>query len=99
IITSNNADKFKLTIEGRVDTQTAPQLQKELLSAIGNYKDIVIDFSSVAYVSSAGLRFLLMGEKAVKKSGGSQVLINVSEEIMEIFSMTGFSEILTIEEE
>lgn len=85
-------------LTGRLDTTTAPDFQKTLLDEIQSGKNIVLDFSSLAYVSSAGLRALLIGQKTVTANQQTMVLRNVSEEIMEVFDMTGFSDILTIEE-
>lgn len=87
-----------LGLTGRLDTTTAPDFQKTLLDEIQSGKNIVLDFSSLAYVSSAGLRALLIGQKTVTANQQTMVLRNVSEEIMEVFDMTGFSDILTIEE-
>ena len=85
-----------IAIEGRLDTTTAPQLQDILIPAFEEAKEIKLDFSKLAYVSSAGLRVLLIGQKEAKKKGGSMTVGGVSEEIMEVLEMTGFSEMLTI---
>lgn len=96
-ITKNNTqDKTIFLLEGRLDTTTAPQLQETLIPEFDTIKEIELNFSSLAYVSSAGLRVLLMGEKAAKAKGGSLTITGVSEEIMEVFDMTGFSGILNI---
>ena len=87
-----------LKIDGRVDTNTSPQLQSAILDAFQRSSHIVLDFEKVPYISSAGLRALLIGQKAVAANQQTMVLRNVSEEIMEVFDMTGFSDILTIEE-
>ncbi len=89
-------DKLTLALEGRLDTTTAPQLQDVLIPAFDEAKEITLDFSALAYVSSAGLRVLLMGQKEAKKKGGSMTICGVSEEIMEVFEMTGFADMLTI---
>ena len=89
-------DKTTLTLSGRLDTTTAPQLQEALIPEFDNTKNIELNFTDIDYVSSAGLRILLMGINAAKAKGASMVLCGVSEEIMEIFEMTGFSDILTI---
>jgi anti-anti-sigma factor len=96
-ITKTNEDKLVLNIEGRVDTTTAPALQAELIPAIDDQLNVVLDFTKVAYISSAGLRSLLMGQKEAKAKGGSMVLRNVNEEVQEVLDMTGFSAMLTIE--
>ena len=87
-----------LTLEGRLDTNTAPKLQEELLPELNAGKHVLLDFAKVSYVSSAGLRVLLMGEKAAKAKSSRQVLKNVSATIMEVFEITGFASILNIEQ-
>lgn len=81
---------------GRLDTTTAPQLQDVLIPAFDEAKEITLNFSDLAYVSSAGLRVLLMGQKEAKKKDGSMTISGVSEEIMEVFEMTGFASMLNI---
>lgn len=82
--------------EGRIDTTTAPQAETEIKDGIEDVTSLVIDFSKVEYISSAGLRVLLTLQKIMNKQG-SMVIKNANEEIMEIFEITGFSDILTIE--
>ena len=88
--------KITLALDGRLDTATAPNLQEVLIPAIGDVSEVILDFTDLAYISSAGLRVLLMGEKATKSGDSKMTLINVSEEIMEIFDMTGFADMLNI---
>ena len=88
--------RLTLALAGRLDTTTAPQLQDVLIPAFDEAKDITLDFAGLDYVSSAGLRVLLMGQKAAKAKNASMALANVSEEIMEVLDMTGFSDMLTI---
>jgi len=85
-----------VSLAGRLDTLTAPQLEDELMNEIDNVTSLVLDFAGLEYVSSAGLRVLLSAQKKMNAKG-SMVLRNVSEEIREIFDVTGFSDILTIE--
>ena len=85
-----------LALEGRLDTATSPQLQETLIPALDESKNVRLDFTKLAYVSSAGLRVLLMGQKAAKTKNASMTVSNVSEEIMEVFEMTGFVEMLEI---
>ena len=85
-----------LKLNGRLDTTTAPDFQDTLLGEIKTGKSILLDFSEL-YVSSAGLRSLLTGQKAVAAGGQTMTLRHVSDEIMEVFDMTGFSDILTID--
>lgn len=85
-----------LALEGRLDTTTAPRLQEALIPAFDTEKEITLDFAELAYVSSAGLRVLLMGEKTAKAKAAVMTLRNVSEDIMEVLDMTGFGDILAI---
>ena len=97
IIKTNGDGNVTLALDGRLDTTTAPLLQDQLIPAFDEAKEIRLDFSQLAYVSSAGLRVLLMGQKTAKAKGASMVLCGVSPEIMEVLDMTGFSDMLTIE--
>jgi anti-sigma B factor antagonist len=92
---TNKNDKTIFEIEGRVDTTTAPQLEEAIKEASGS-NSLVLDFSNVEYLSSAGLRVLLMGHKTMAAKGGMKI-INAKEDIMEIFEVTGFADILNIE--
>ncbi|MCR5167273.1 MAG: STAS domain-containing protein [Oscillospiraceae bacterium] len=92
----NNNGSLAVSINGRIDTTTAPALEEELKSSFDSCSDITLDFANVDYISSAGLRVLLSAQKTMAKKGGMK-LKNVSSEIMEIFEVTGFSDILTIE--
>ncbi|MBQ4361853.1 MAG: STAS domain-containing protein [Lachnospiraceae bacterium] len=84
-----------VSLTGRLDTVTSPDLEKELKEFIEGTTELVLDFNELDYISSAGLRVLLSAQKIMNKQG-SMKLINVSESIMEIFEVTGFSDILTI---
>ena len=88
--------KLTVAIEGRLDTVTAPQLEGQLKEALGGVTELIIDAEKLEYISSAGLRVLLSAQKTMSKQG-SMVVKNVSEEVNEIFEVTGFSDILTIE--
>ena len=92
------ADAKKLTVKiaGRLDTNTAPELDEELKASIDGVEDLVLDFEELDYISSAGLRVLLSTQKTMNKQG-SMTVTGVSDMIMEIFEVTGFSDILTIE--
>jgi anti-anti-sigma factor len=96
ITKEQDGEKLVIALEGRLDTTTAPELQEQLIPEFDKTKHICLDFKELVYVSSAGLRILLLGEKTAKAKGGTMGLVNVSPEIQEIFEMTGFSEILTI---
>jgi len=84
-----------LKIEGRLDTTTAPQLEKTINDEGDALTNLVLDFNEVNYISSAGLRVLLGAQKKMNAQG-SMELINVNEDVMDIFEMTGFADILTI---
>ena len=91
-----NAEETIIKRVGRLDTTTAPALDKTINSDIEGTKNLIIDFKSLEYISSAGLRVLLGAQKKMQKIGSMKV-IHVCEEVMEVFEMTGFSDILTIE--
>ena len=84
-------------LNGRLDTTTAPKLQETLIPALEeNVKQVILDFNGLAYVSSAGLRVLLMGQKTATKNNISMIIKNVPDEIMDVFNMTGFADMLEI---
>lgn len=88
--------KASFALEGRLDTTTAPELEKELKGTLDGVTEIVLDFEKLEYISSAGLRVLLSVQKTMSKQGEMK-LSHVNEMIMEIFDVTGFSDILNIE--
>ena len=92
-----DGDRVQLTVEGRVDATTAPQLQNAILTAFQKGNNVSLDCAKLEYISSAGLRALLLGQKTSKSKGGSFVLMNIVPEVMEIFEVTGFDDILTIQ--
>ena len=91
-----NESEMIISLKGRLDTLTAPQLEEELNSATEGTENLVFDFTELEYISSAGLRVLLSAQK-IMNAKGSMTVKNVSDEIREIFDVTGFSDILTIE--
>ncbi len=91
-----DSDKLTLKIEGRIDTKTAPEFDETVKSSLDGISSLIIDLKETAYISSAGLRVLLIAQKQMNKQGDMKI-INVSADIMEIFEVTGFSDILTIE--
>ena len=91
-----NAEETVIELVGRLDTTTAPSLDKTISNDIEGTKNLVLDFKSLEYISSAGLRVLLGAQKKMQKIGSMKVT-NVCEEVMEVFEMTGFADILTIE--
>ena len=92
----NNSDQLTLEITGRLDTITAPALDNSINENISGIKSLILDFKRVEYISSAGLRVLLSAQKKMQQLGEMKV-INVCEDVMEVFEMTGFADILTIE--
>ena len=96
-ITKNvNGSDLKVILEGRLDTSTAPQLEAELNNALSGVTALKFDLAKLDYISSAGLRVLLSSQKTMNKQG-TMVISGVSPEVKEIFDVTGFSDILTIE--
>lgn len=91
-----NGNELVLVVEGRLDTSTAPSLESKVNGIIANTENLVFDFSKLEYISSAGLRVLLSTQKVMNKQG-KMVVKNVKPEIMEVFEITGFVDILTIE--
>ena len=91
-----NAAETIIEIVGRLDTTTAPALDKAINEDIGDTKNLVLDVKAMEYISSAGLRVLLGAQKKMQKIGSMKV-VNVCEEFMEVFEMTGFADILVIE--
>ena len=91
-----NGDMATLVVSGRLDMQMAPELEKELDSVLDGIKDLTLDMSALEYVSSAGLRVILKAQKTMNVQG-SMKLTGVNDTIMEVFDITGFLDILTIE--
>lgn len=91
-----NGQELTIALEGRLDTTTAPELEGELKEDLGGADRLTVDLSALEYISSAGLRVLLSAQKTMNKKGG-MVVKNANEAVMEIFEVTGFSDILTIE--
>ena len=93
---NKEGSSLDIKVSGRLDTTTAPQLDEEINSSIEGVDDLKLDFADLEYISSAGLRVLLATQKIMNKQGSMKV-VSVSEPVMEVFEITGFSEILTIE--
>ena len=91
-----NNDAATFIVSGRLDTQTAPELENELDSILSGLKELTFDMTNLEYVSSAGLRVILKAQKAMNAQG-SMKLTGVNDSIMEVFDITGFLDILTIE--
>lgn len=88
--------KATVAVSGRIDTTTAPELEQVLDAEISDVLDLTIDFDELEYISSAGLRLLLMLQKNLSGKGSFKI-VNVSDFVMEVFEMTGFKDIITIE--
>ena len=93
---NHDGDKLCVALEGRLDTTTAPELEASLKEDLDAVNELVIDLAQLEYISSAGLRVLLAAQKTMMKQG-SMVVTNPNDVISEIFEVTGFSTILTIE--
>ena len=91
-----NNEAVTLIVSGRLDTQTAPELENELDSILSGVKELTFDMTNLEYVSSAGLRVILKAQKAMNTQGAMK-LTGVNDSIMEVFDITGFLDILTIE--
>lgn len=91
-----NGSALTLALEGRLDTVTSPELEKELKASLDGVDTLTLDFEKLEYISSAGLRVLLSAHKIMSAKGGMKV-INVNEIVREVFDVTGFADILTIE--
>ena len=91
-----NGEVATLVVVGRLDTQTAPELEKAVDSVVGNINELTFDMTGLEYVSSAGLRVILKAQK-IMNAKGSMKLTGVNDSIMEVFDITGFLDILTIE--
>lgn len=94
-----NAAGSELTVSviGRLDTTTAPELEADFSTSLSGVSKLVLDFSSLEYISSAGLRVILAAKKTMTKQGGDMVVRGANDDIKEVFDITGFSEIITIE--
>lgn len=91
-----DASELTITLAGRLDTTTAPELEKQLNAALDGITALIFDMAALEYISSAGLRVLLSAQKIMNRQGKMKVL-HVNETILEIFEVTGFTDILTIE--
>ena len=91
-----NGSQLKIKLSGRLDTNTSPQLEEELKKDLKNIKILTFDFKELMYISSAGLRTILSTQKTMNKQG-EMVIENVNDLIMEVFDATGFTDILTID--
>ena len=91
-----DGSSLAISLEGRLDTMTAPELEADLTQSLEGITSLVLDFEKLEYLSSAGLRVILKTQKTMNRQG-KMIIRNVNETIMEVFEMTGFTDILTIE--
>lgn len=96
IVTKRNEKELVIELSGRLDTTTAPTLEKTISENICDVEKLILDCKGLEYISSAGLRVVLNAQKKMQQIGGMKV-INVCEEVMEVFEITGFVDILSIE--
>lgn len=96
ITKKNENATLTVTLEGRLDTTTAPQLESELKTSLDHVNTLILDFAALEYISSAGLRVLLSTQKVMNRQG-RMVVRGVNETVLEVFEVTGFTDILTIE--
>lgn len=94
---TKDGNKLTIALEGRLDTMTAPELESALSSALDGVNELVFDFGQLEYISSAGLRILLSAQKKISAAGGSMKLTGVNDSVKEVFEVTGFINILSIE--
>lgn len=93
---NSNGTSLVIKVEGRLDTTTAPQIEAELKESLDGISELELDFAALEYISSAGLRVVLSAQKIMNKQG-KMVVRNVNETVMDVFEVTGFVDILTIE--
>ena len=98
IIKKQSDDRLTIALEGRLDISTAPDLEQVVVGSLAGVADLVFDLEKLSYISSAGLRVLLLAQKKMNKQGSMKV-IHVNEMIMEVFVNMGFSNIMTIEQD
>lgn len=94
---SANGSELNIALDGRLDTNTSPALEAEIKSSLDPVETLIFDLAQLTYVSSAGLRVLLMAQKTMNAKKGNMIIRNCSEDIMDIFDVTGFTDILNIE--
>ena len=97
IIKNYNEKELTIEVKDRIDTVTAPDFENEILDEMGKFDSLIIDFTNLEYISSAGLRVLIATQKKLKPENIPMTLINVNDTINEIFRMSGFDKILKIE--
>ena len=96
LIKTRNGSELTIALDGRLDTTTAPELDQVLNESLGEITSLVFDLEKLVYISSAGLRSLLVSQKAMNKKGSMKIR-NANPSVMDVFTVTGFSDILTFE--
>ncbi|WP_027729162.1 STAS domain-containing protein [Treponema sp. C6A8] len=97
-ITKNQeGEKLTIALQGRLDTVTSPELESELKTALDGAKELIMDFTKLEYISSAGLRVLLSAHKKMDGKGGKMKLTNINEMVREVLDVTGFMNVLNVE--
>ena len=97
ILTKSEGNKVVLEFQGRLDTVTAPEAEATLNNSTAEAEELILDFGNLDYISSAGLRVLLSAQKKIQAKAGSMMIQNVNDTIKEVFEVTGFVDILTIQ--
>ncbi len=92
-----SGDKLQLNVHGKIDALSSNELQSEILKAFQKCPNIILNLADVSYISSAGLRALLIGNKTAGSKGGKFMIINANEAITEVFRVTGLSKVLCIQ--
>ena len=92
-----SGDTLQLNIKGKVDAISAPELQNQVLKSFQKSKNVILNFAEVSYISSAGLRSLLIGQKTASSKGGKFMLINCNDTIVDVLRVTGLEKVLTIQ--
>ena len=95
---TRTGDRIQLDVDGRIDTNTSPELQKAILQAFQKGSAVILNLEKTEYISSAGLRALLIGQKTANSKGGSMKLLHVCDTVMKVFQISGFASMLTIEQ-
>ncbi|MBR1669715.1 MAG: STAS domain-containing protein [Butyrivibrio sp.] len=94
---TRSADKLQLNVHGKVDAVSSPQLQTEVLKAFQKCPNVILNFADVSYISSAGLRALLIGQKTAGSKGGKFMIINANEAVLEVLRVTGLQKVLCVQ--
>lgn len=97
IVKKTNGNEVTLTLEGRLDTSTAPELESALSDIPSSVKKLILDFAKLEYVSSAGLRVILTAQKSMNARAGKLVVVKANDVVRDVFDVTGFSSFITLE--